>query len=148
MSHWFCSTCLTCWFSADYWNPIRVEYHSSGGFISPGQVVEVFAVLVLLSFNHLLILLKADHQTFMRNGLDVILINVRGLVQCPLKRESRAIYQTVFNQTKMIKPFPWLVFLPPWSLSSGWKHAEQQEDFGRTFDPSSAKQNLISYKPR
>lgn len=72
--------------SADDRNTIRVENHSSGGFVSAGQVVKIFAVLVLLSFDHLFILLKADHQTFMRNGLNVIFVDVRGLVQSPLER--------------------------------------------------------------
>lgn len=47
--------------SANDGHPICVEDHPCGGFISTSKVVKIFAVLVLLSLDHLFILLQADY---------------------------------------------------------------------------------------
>lgn len=67
--------------SADDGHAVGVEDHAGGGLVGAGQVIEVLAVLVLLGLDHLLVLLQADNQTLVGDGLHVVLINVRRLVE-------------------------------------------------------------------
>lgn len=80
MQFFFLSFC-----SADDRNAVRVENHAGRGFVGAGQVVEVLAVGVAAGVAHLLVLLHARHQTFVTDGLHVVLVAVGRLVQGALR---------------------------------------------------------------
>ena len=67
--------------SADDRHSVGVEDHAGGGLVGAGQVVEVLAVGIATGVGHLLVLLHADHQALVTDGLDVVLVAVGGLVE-------------------------------------------------------------------
>lgn len=74
--------------SADDRDAVGVEDHAGGGLVGARQVVEVFAVGVAAGVGHLLVLLHADHQALVTDGLDVVLVAVGGLVEGALWRRG------------------------------------------------------------
>lgn len=77
--------------SADDRDAVGVEDHAGGGLVGAGQVVKIFAVCIAAGVGHLLVLLHADHQALVADGLDVVLVAVGGLVEGALgQREKRS----------------------------------------------------------
>lgn len=70
---------------ADDRDSVRVEDHAGRGLVGAGQVVEVLAVGVAAGVDHLLVLLHAHHETLVADGLHVVLVVVRRLVEGALK---------------------------------------------------------------
>lgn len=73
---------------ADDRDSVRVEDHAGRGLVSAGQVVEVLAVGIAAGVDHLLVLLHAHHQTLVADGLHVVLVAVRRLVEGTLKNQK------------------------------------------------------------
>lgn len=92
VSVWFLATLdelRPCVCSADDRDAVGVEDHAGGGLVGAGQVVKILAVCIAAGVGHLLVLLHADHQALVTDGLDVVLVAVGGLVEGALWRGEK-----------------------------------------------------------